>query len=394
MGCSCSLDGENAFCSESLPPAELPNSDQRQTNAAAPTSLPALARLRAADFPMPGCISDSIVGSPRWIMSPSGFLTGPNGIGPAISHATLSQFAANDSNRVLRAFLLEHRDLFGHDAAALDAARVKREFIGARNGLRTTVWEQQLDGISVFDSLFISHLSAKGELVSLSSEFVPAPDTAAGGDAASRSSLESAPPVTSSQAVLAAANNIGEKNSPEKLSASPCESTPEKRQSFTAPNLKGNATARLVWLPLNRDSLRLCWEVTPLMGRARDQMFRVIVDAQTGRALLRHCLTADISAASYRVFNSFNPTPFLSPSNSLPTIMGYSSPANKSTAASQPRPHHHQRARLPMRHPMAGSTTATTRPPATTCRPNSTVPAPIRPRPPVRRSVILIFPSI
>ena len=131
--------------------------------------------------------------------------------------------------------------------------------------------------------------------------------------------------------MLAAAANIGENIPSGQLGASPCDSTPERRQLFTASNLKGNATARLVWLPMSRESLRLCWEVI-LMSRARDQMFRVIIDAQTGQPVIRHCLTSDISNASYRVFTSFNPTPFLSPSNSLPTIMGYSSPQTNQPA--------------------------------------------------------------
>ena len=316
------LVGEkNAFCAQTLSSAELANFDRRQTNAVASASLPGLSRLRAA-LPDVQVHFDPILGSPRWITSPSGFLTGPNGAGPAISPSTLSQFAATDSNRVVRAFLREHHDLFGHGDEALNTARVKREFIGARNGLRTTIWEQRLDGISVVDALFISHVTAKGELVSVSSHFVPAPD-ATGSNATNCALLESAPPITSMQAVLAAAANIGENIRPERLTSLSCDATPERRQSFTASNLKGNATARLVWLPINRDSLRLCWEVI-LMSRARDQMFCVIVDAQTGQALVRHCLTSDISNASYRVFTSFNPTPFVS--NSVPTIMGYSSP--------------------------------------------------------------------
>ena len=62
------------------------------------------------------------------------------------------------------------------------------------------------------------------------------------------------------------------------------------------------------------------------MSRARGQMFLLLIDAQTGAPLLRHCLTEDISNASYRVFTSSGPAPLVCPGNSLPTIMGFSCP--------------------------------------------------------------------
>ena len=46
------------------------------------------------------------------------------------------------------------------------------------------------------------------------------------------------------------------------------------------------------------------------MSRARGEMFRVLVDAQTGEVLLRRCLTSYLSDASYRVFTSDSPSPF------------------------------------------------------------------------------------
>lgn len=313
------------FAAQPQPSPPLTNFDVRLPAPASPPGYnAALAHLRD-DIPDARIHLDKITGSPAWITSPRGFLTGANGVGRAIPPATLSQFSANDSNRVIRAFLQEHRGLFGCGPEALNAARVKCEVVNARNGLRTTVWEQQLDGIGIFDALFISHISAHGELVSLSSHFVPAPALAADVGTPNRALLETTPLITATQAVINSVRNIGETLQPRELVPSKPESSPEKHQTFQAAILKGDAGIRLVWLPMNRNSLRLCWEVI-LMSRARGQMFLVLIDAQTGAPLLRHCLTEDISNASYRVFTSSSPTPFLSPSNSLPTIMGYSSP--------------------------------------------------------------------
>ena len=47
----------------------------------------------------------------------------------------------------------------------MDAARIKREFTNAVSGLRTVVWEQQVDGVPLFDSVLISHTTKRGDLV-------------------------------------------------------------------------------------------------------------------------------------------------------------------------------------------------------------------------------------
>jgi hypothetical protein len=38
------------------------------------------------------------------------------------------------------------------------------------------VWEQQVDGIPVFEGVFMAHTTKRGELVSLASQFVPEPE--------------------------------------------------------------------------------------------------------------------------------------------------------------------------------------------------------------------------
>ena len=57
-------------------------------------------------------------------------------------------------------------------------------------------------------------------------------------------------------------------------------------------------------------------------------MFRVLVDAATGEALVRRCLTTDISDATYRVYTSDSPTPFSpgypSPTSALPPLVARS----------------------------------------------------------------------
>ena len=93
------------------------------------------------------------------------------------------------------------------------------------------------------------------------------------------------------------------------LTATSTASGAEQKQIFTAPALRGEVSARLVWLPLSATKLTLCWEVT-LISRAQNAAFRLLVDTQTGEVIVRHCLTESISDATYNVFTSDSPSPF------------------------------------------------------------------------------------
>ena len=306
----------------------LPDFDARtQTTSPAVDHAQALANLKAR---VPDVQVDfgEIIGSPAWIRSEHGFLTGTNA-GGAVSAPALARFSTTDPYRVTRAFLDEHNALFGHGSEALDTARIKREFITRHNGLHTVVWEQQVDDIPVFEAILVSQTTKRGELVSISSHFVPAPDQAAAAGTSTPAAGRSRPVVTAPQALSLAARNIGETLAANDLSARSAAEGADQQQAFGANTLKGDATAHLVWLPMNRNSLRLCWEVV-MMSRARSEMFHVLVDARTGEVLMRRSLTENISDASYRVFTTASPAPFTAgfPTNlgGSTTVMGLPGP--------------------------------------------------------------------
>ncbi|HSU55216.1 MAG TPA: M36 family metallopeptidase, partial [Candidatus Dormibacteraeota bacterium] len=258
-----------------------------------------------------------ITRAPKTILNPDGFLTGPDGSGGVISKASLGAIPGDEPNRVTKAFLHEHSKLFGHGPEALDQALIKREFVTANNGMRTVVWEQQVDQVPVFEAVLVSHTTARGELVNIASQFIANPHQAADRGATNRAALLATPPINARQAVTAAASNVGEAadvNLVNSLGAAAA--TAEKKEKFMAPFLLGEAEAKLTWLPMDEQTLRLCWDVT-FMSRQRGEMFRVLVDAETGTVQVRNCLTDYLSDATYRVFTSDSPSPF-SP--------GYSSP--------------------------------------------------------------------
>ncbi len=82
----------------------------------------------------------------------------------------------------------------------------------------------------------------------------------------------------------------------------------EQFQRFTAPG-QSDTTAQLTYLPMDEQNVRLGWDVTTF-SLAQNEMFRMVVDAESGEVLYRTSLTADISDATYRVFTGDSPSPF------------------------------------------------------------------------------------
>ena len=274
---------------------------------------------------------DEIVASPKWVRSQNGFIgRGRNaGAVPRPPQLAANRRAGNfqvpgpvagaaaDPHQPVKSFLDANSGLFGHGAEILNGARVSREFVTTHNGLRTVVWEQQLDGIALFQTLLTAHITQNGELVSLSSLFLPDTELAAQLKRPDRAALVAAPPISAQQAVANAAGSIGLTLLPQAVVAlDPAPADPERRQRFTAPVLN-HAKAQLVWLPMNRFALRLCWKVE-LASRNAFEMFLVVIDAQSGEDLVRHSMTAYDNETSYHVFTSDSPSPF-SPGHTQPS---------------------------------------------------------------------------
>src|SRR5437867_3563344 len=247
------------------PPAHavLPDYDRRAAAAAQPLAVARAAAVTELRNRVPRLQIDfdEIRGTPSRIAAPDGFLSGTGGEGRAISPAAARALRADDPHRAIKAFLNEHSALFGHGAEILAGSKLKREFVTAHNGLRTFVWEQQLDQIPLFEGLLMGHITKRGELVNLSSQFLPNLQQAADAGTPNRAGLEAAPTISAAEAVLRAARNIGEELLT--TAVTPLKAEPdgaERRQKFTAAPLPGEAQVKLVWLPMNRLSLRLCWQ--------------------------------------------------------------------------------------------------------------------------------------
>ncbi len=230
---------------------------------------------------------DAVTGSPNLIMATGRYLTAAAG-------------RAGDGYDAVRQFVNEHAALFGHDTTPLNESRLTREDVTAHNGMRTVVWQQQVDGVPLYHTIFKANVTRDGALVTASSHFLADAEGATQLAVKERVMLMAAPPVDVRQAVSLAAVSLGEQVAPEDVVETGPPDGVEQKQRFSAPQLS-DILGQFTWLPLNAGTARLAWDVT-LMSLSRREMFRVLVDAQTGDILLRTSLTNDISNASYRVY--------------------------------------------------------------------------------------------
>ena len=305
-GMAAPADGDHASITNFDQRMGRPRTGARAEQRAAQDTLRQRLPTAAADF-------DPALGTPKWVHARGGSLTGPGGEGGAVSRAAAQRFA-KESDSALKSFLHEHRALFRHGAEVLTDAKKIRDHTS--QGFRTTAWEQQVDGIPVFDSVLVAHTGAQGELISVSSLFVPEPMRAADLGTPGRAAKVRAPAITVEQALRLAVASVGETiTNLTALEARPAAQT--FKQRFRLKPLPAEAEASLVWLPLDGDTLRLGWQVE-LTRREFKERFRLVIDAQTGEVLVRRKLTVEISEVLYRVYTSDSPSP-MSPGWATPT---------------------------------------------------------------------------
>lgn len=301
-------------------PERLPNVDRRPQQSASAMEASHHAAISALERQIPGVTIqfDPITGAPSHIAAPGRFLApGKPGV--------------LDIHEPVRDFVDRNSELFGHDASALAAgsARITREDVTAHNGMRTVVWQQELDGIPLFQTVFKANLTKNGDVINLGSHFMKDPAAASGKTATQRAALIIQPAVSPAAALSKAAANVGDTVSADQVVASGPVVGVEKNQNLAAPGLS-DTQANLTWVPMSGKELRLGWEVV-LMSTRIGEMFRIVVDAESGETLIRQSLTNYISNASYRVFaRTANRQPYDSPT---PFSPGHDSPSSAQPAA-------------------------------------------------------------
>lgn len=264
------------------------------------TQLLAVERLKRAAEGEIRVEFDPVLGIPSAIYARSGSLREPAPLG--------------DPEAAVKGFLDANRDLYGFGGEILQSARLRENVASADpHGFHTIRWQQELDGIAVFHGLMTGILTRQGKLINFCSLFVPNVEAASGMNAEQRSAIYGQPAVPVKEALILAADNLGDRLTLDEIVVTvgnPAQPAPTFR--LRSPDLKGEASATLVWLPTSRVNIRLCWKVV-LMNNADADLFSLLVDAETGEIQARHSRTShfQIQPVSYRVYTGESPTPFL-----------------------------------------------------------------------------------
>ena len=241
---------------------------------------------------------DVIKGSPRSVMSNSRFLTQNEPMPRALSY--------EQAMAKVKAYVNTHRSLFLHGGELLDEAKVTRKDTTAATGLQTLIWEQQAAGLPVFDSSLKANVSKSGEIMTVASDLMRDPEAAAADYLAAHPVTGKDTGITIEKALSIAAGGIGAAVDTAEITPRASPNPKLAYQFFQVPGLN-QAFAQKVWLPMNEKAVRLAWEVN-VKGASTD-LFRVVVDAASGEALLRHSLTSAAVVPQYRVYTGDSPTP-------------------------------------------------------------------------------------
>lgn len=296
-------------------PRVRPDLDLREFEQDSPTKAGRRAALAELQRAIPGVQVefDPLSGAPSRVQATGKMLTEPA--------------PGKSARQVVEQFVERYQALFGHSGTSLTEARVAREDVTAHNGMSTLVWQQQFDDIPLYKTILKANVTKHGELVTVSDSFLSNPQQAARKTEAQRKELIRKPPVDAEKAVAKAAASWDQQVAAVQ-SASEASGT-ERQQSFSAQGLS-DTKAHLTWMPMSSDRLVLAWDVTTF-SLPENHMYRVVVDAESGKVLHRTSLTVDISDATYQVYaKSGTFQPFDSPT---PMAPGLTTPSGTQPAA-------------------------------------------------------------
>ncbi|MFO0972430.1 MAG: M36 family metallopeptidase [Phycisphaerae bacterium] len=244
-----------------------------------------------------------LFGTPKFIRATDRLLTAPA--------------AGTTPQQVVRRFVGDYQGLFEIQPAQLDdpaQRRMSREFVTRHNGMTHLTYQQQINGLDLFGCALRANVSARGELVSIASEMLPAP---AGGFAIP------APSLSAIDAIRAAAESLGIKLTVEPQAAPQTgpATADERREYLPTPDFRGDEpiVTRRVLFPRTRSDVRPAWWLV-LPEKGIGNTYEMVVDATSGEVVWRwnRLQFATTEPMSFRAYPSDSPGPG-SPGTATPT---------------------------------------------------------------------------
>lgn len=236
---------------------------------------------------------DELFGTPHFLRSTREFLSAP------INGAWTATGVVSD-------FVAANRGLFEVEPGELASARMTRDFGTAHNGLRHLTYQQQAGGLDILGAELKANVTARGELINISSTLLPRPADGFG---------LATPRLSAEQAIVAGAAHVGLDVSLGELSPVSAPDDTGLTQTWTVPGaLRSDTppTSTLVAFPLTRDVLHPAWTVViaePGVGNT----YEISVDATDGTILRRdnrlRYLAGGTQDASFNVWTDDSPAP-------------------------------------------------------------------------------------
>ncbi len=225
----------------------LPDPDDGESPS--PGQLAALDEISRSVGGRPQAGFNPLNGTPRVLFVPGSFLSGPT---------------ASPPRTVARNFLLDHADLFAISPQFVSGLVESRVFKNENSGITHVQYEQQYEGLNVFQSTLRIHVTAEGRVLMVMADYYP------------ELSLPSTDPVLSRQAAMDAAfAEVGPPRDLPPLESDTDPMTASMRDLYTP-------TAERVVFPLPGKSATLAWQV--VVPQSID-MWEVVVDADSGAVL-------------------------------------------------------------------------------------------------------------
>jgi extracellular elastinolytic metalloproteinase len=202
---------------------------------------------------------DPATGTPSWVASRTGFLTGKGGGGP---------------RQIALGYVRDHAGAFGLDSDDMASLELRQQYT-TKGGLTHLEYVQEYQGIAAFDNGLRVNLSG-GRLVNVSGS--PQPDLAV---------ASTAPSISAESAAERALADVGVRRSVKRLS---------QRGAAKRTRLSGNNLATLVLFVIGTRT-RLAWDV--IASADEDHVYRSVVDAQNGEVLKRTNMVAHASGSVF-----------------------------------------------------------------------------------------------
>jgi outer membrane protein assembly factor BamB len=253
--------------------------------------------------------ADEVTMTPKFVRDVDGLLTIPSDEPGAAEEESTGIAPDTNPHSIVSRYLDSHSDRFGHGGEVLKSARVVRDYTSSASGMRVIAWQQYLRGIAVFEGTLSASITEAGALVSVSSQFLPNAARAAATGPEKRQTIDVVPRISAREAASAAFRSLGESFEARRFSTSrPQRNDWAAKQTLARTGSRETISAELVWLPIARNRMRLCWRL--ILHDKAGNVFQVLVDGETGEPQVRHAWSHGVAPAVFRVFTSDSPSPF------------------------------------------------------------------------------------